>query len=411
MLASLFEWLDVVTGGNQFATAGIVTTLTVSATYMLKTLPVKLFELIKKQLMTSLTVNNTTYMDRIMFLQLNELMHSGTAAGFTRTFSVLSRWDDNGKLKISLGIGYGNHLTVYRGRLLLVRKETLDSSGGDLLKEQITVIKLGRSRSLFDSLVEDLRNHDHSDEIAVYDFKEEWRLQSHIRKNTLDDIALNPETYQFFKSEMDAFVNGADTFNRLGLSHKLTIALHGEPGTGKTSMIRALAGTYNMSVCILNLSNMSDATLLKSMLTAPKNAFIVLEDVDAATSTHDRKSLTADKDGTHFLTLSGILNALDGIQTLSGNVVFMTTNYLERLDSALLRPGRVDHIVELPYINAVTVQRYFERLYPEMDVEQVVFVDMPAKDIHDVVFRAKACHITAKNLLMKYHNQQLKQAA
>lgn len=401
MIETLFKWLDVVTLGNQFASAGIVTSIMVTLGYHARTVPLAIGRFLKRQIVTSVTANNTTYTDRTLFVKLNELLYSKSNQRFTRTFSINSCWDRQGTLVSTLGIGYGHHIAFYRGRVLFVNKMTLESSGGDLLKEQIVITKLGRSATLLVRLLDDLRNHDHADEIAIYDFREEWQLQSHIRKSTLDDIALNPETYHFFKSEIDAFVAGASEFHRLGLPHKLTVALHGEPGTGKTSIIRAIAGTYGMPVCLLNLSMLSDTSLTRAMLTAPKNALIVMEDIDAATSTNSR-DLSIETADSAFLTLSGILNALDGIQTLSGNVVFLTTNYLERLDAALLRPGRTDHIVELPYINRDTVKTYFKKLYPTLNTEIIPWIDMPAKDINSMIFQAKTDTQLVLELLTRY---------
>ena len=65
------------------------------------------------------------------------------------------------------------------------------------------------------------------------------------------------------------------------------------------------------------------------------------------------------------MTFSGLLNCLDGVGSTEERIVFMTTNYLERLDSALIRPGRVDVKTKIDYASESQVRRTFERFYPD----------------------------------------------
>lgn len=84
--------------------------------------------------------------------------------------------------------------------------------------------------------------------------------------------------------------------------------------------------------------------------------FILLEDVDAAFVSRDLFDNAQHKayEGLTRVTLSGLLNALDGVASSEERVLFMTTNYVERLDPALIRPGRVD------------VKQYFGNCTPHM---------------------------------------------
>ena len=64
------------------------------------------------------------------------------------------------------------------------------------------------------------------------------------------------------------------------------------------------------------------------------------------------------------VTFSGLLNCLDGVVSTEERIVFMTTNYLDRLDTALVRPGRVDMKVKIDYASFSQIRRTFERFYP-----------------------------------------------
>lgn len=139
------------------------------------------------------------------------------------------------------------------------------------------------------------------------------------------------------------------------------------PGSGKTSFIVALAGELDYNICILSLSDegMTDDRLAQALSVVPQRSIVLLEDIDAAfgsrltgadaggASRHRRSSLT----------FSGLLNTLDGVASSEERIIFMTTNYLERLDPALMRPGRVDSVHRLGSATRSQARRLFESFY------------------------------------------------
>lgn len=68
------------------------------------------------------------------------------------------------------------------------------------------------------------------------------------------------------------------------------------------------------------------------------------------------------------LTLSGLLNALDGVSSSEERIIFMTTNYIERLDPALIRPGRVDMKTYIGHASDDQLSRAFDRFFPRPDI-------------------------------------------
>lgn len=90
----------------------------------------------------------------------------------------------------------------------------------------------------------------------------------------------------------------------------------------------------------------------------------MLEDIDAAfVSREDNKSQKAAFEGLNRVTFSGLLNCLDGVASTEARIVFMTTNYLERLDPALIRPGRVDMKEYIGYCSATQLENMYLRFY------------------------------------------------
>ena len=91
---------------------------------------------------------------------------------------------------------------------------------------------------------------------------------------------------------------------------------------------------YNICVLNLNERSLTDDKLAYLLATLPPRSLLLLEDVDAAFQQRDARAAT--------LTFSGLLNALDGVASTEERVICMTTNHIDRLDPALIRPGRVD---------------------------------------------------------------------
>jgi len=173
--------------------------------------------------------------------------------------------------------------------------------------------------------------------------------------------------------------------------------LYGTPGSGKSSLIHALAGELALDIYVISLSSswMNDSTLTNLMSRIPARSILLLEDLDAAfthSTSRDSDSTGAPegkKDGAknkdedekkevkkevndqNTLSLSGLLNSLDSIQASEGRILFATTNHLERLDPALSRPGRMDVWVEFKNASKHQAEGLFRNFFPahEDDIE------------------------------------------
>lgn len=149
-------------------------------------------------------------------------------------------------------------------------------------------------------------------------------------------------------------------------------------GCGKTSFITALAGELEYSICVLNLSErgLSDDRLNHLMSIAPTQSIILLEDIDAAFTTRQETAVQKQAyDGLNRVTFSGLLNMLDGVASTEARILFMTTNYLDRLDPALIRPGRVDYKQLVDYTTPSQMKKAFINFYPDEDILADNFVN------------------------------------
>ena len=197
----------------------------------------------------------------------------------------------------------------------------------------------------------------------------DWVQFGHPRqRRPVESVVLDHGVSQSIIGDVREFIESYDWYRQRGIPYRRGYLLHGPPGCGKTSFIFALAGELEYSICVLNLSDraMGDDRLMHRLADAPENSIILLEDADAAfVSREESKETDSAFQGANRLTFSGLLNAIDGVTSTEGRIVFMTTNYIDRLDPALIRPGRVDNIQYIGHCTHYQLKEMFRKFYPE----------------------------------------------
>ena len=182
----------------------------------------------------------------------------------------------------------------------------------------------------------------------------------------LRSVIVHGDTKQQLLDDCRKFLHSEKWYIGKGIPYRRGYLLYGEPGCGKTSLITALAGALQLPIVLLPLNSkkVSDQDLMDVLSGAPRDSIILIEDVDCALgpggrrpgkvikyngkvfvdSTAAQQSSDSIAFGRHHggVTLSGLLNAIDGVAAQEGRILFMTTNHRDHLDPALIRPGRVD---------------------------------------------------------------------
>lgn len=171
----------------------------------------------------------------------------------------------------------------------------------------------------------------------------DWYRRNDLPLRDPATVKLPGDQMQRLIDDVEEFRLAEPAYNRLGIPYHRGYLLHGPPGTGKTSIARAIATHFGMDVYYLPLSDLTkDSKLLQLMSGPVPGSMLLLEDIDVLHATRDREADADSGDEKDRVSLSGLLNALDGIASPHGLLTVMTTNHLDRLDPALIRSGRVD---------------------------------------------------------------------
>lgn len=181
---------------------------------------------------------------------------------------------------------------------------------------------------------------------------------------TFETLAMDPELKKMITDDLDMFVERKEFYRRVGKAWKRGYLLYGPPGTGKSSLIAAMANYLNFDIYDLELSQMQcDSDLRKILVGTGNRSIIIVEDIDCSVEFKDREAKniggnTNNNDDNNNnnnnqprMTLSGLLNFIDGLWSSCGDerIIIFTTNHKDKLDPALLRPGRMDMHIHMSY--------------------------------------------------------------
>ena len=216
----------------------------------------------------------------------------------------------------------------------------------------------------------------------------------------IDGISENsiifPEKAEIF-GYLDAWLESETYFTACGINHKIGILLYGEPGTGKTTFAKVLATKYDLALIKFNLKDISKLISKSCFWEKLENSVVVLEDIDVLVSKRDDSVTSEDKEN-----FQALLQLLDGINSCKKTIFLATTNYIENLDSALIRDGRFDIKVEMKNFNKAEATEMCNKF--NMDSEVV---------LRNEKFPINPAFLQNKiiTLQMKEVNEKLKQKA
>lgn len=272
--------------------------------------------------------------------------------------------------------GYGRHIVKFGGAYISVNREkhnTANMNTGEP-HEILQMTTLWAHRHVFENVFSEahrLAAKANEGKTVVYSARGmDWvPLGDPRKKRPLGSVVLDEGVKESIVDDVKDFMDRQQWYVDRGIPYRRGYLLFGPPGSGKTSFIQALAGELDFSVAMINLSEMgmTDDKLAYLLTKLPKRSLLLLEDADAAFV--NRRQRDSDGYNGATVTFSGLLNALDGVAAGEERIAFLTTNHIDRLDPALIRPGRVDLMLRIGEATRFQATQMWDRFYGDVDTD------------------------------------------
>ena len=362
---------NILSGHNDFASGGLLLMLIGGLSVWLRAVPERLWHWLVGQTTMIITVKD----DDAAFIWVKEWFLEQKFLQRIRRVDLDTTLHNE---RIAMIPAPGKHWFWYGGRPFEVwfsRTEGTREQFGKRI-ESLTFRTIGRNRAFLQEFVQDVvRCHFRRQGVQsyLYTYNDGWDYVAGYSPRLLDSVVLEPGEKEHLIEDVAQFRKSKARYQRLGIPYHRGYLLHGPPGTGKTSLVSALAAHFGLSIYTLNLTDLNDRSLMNAVNQVPAKSVLLFEDIDCmkgsqARSTvgpaavQDAKEPTTPQQG---VTLSGLLNVLDGFHAPTGVLFVMTTNDFERLDAALLRPGRIDYKLYLGRASNHQKMELYRRFFPE----------------------------------------------
>lgn len=234
--------------------------------------------------------------------------------------------------------------------------------------------------------------------------RKDFESTAYLQDRNLDRLIYPDGIVKNLCNALNHFYRNPQWYADRALAYKKVICLHGPSGTGKTSLVKAIASKYKKNLLILDISQMTDDSFSSILEKTDEKTMVLIEDFDSNSSLHRRQgaedvpdvvarrnhsvSQEGDSDSNPSIvipkvelgvSLSGFLNALQGAAELNGQVIFLTTNNIDVFDPAVIRPSRVDHLIRVDKLARREIDTLVKIYYPNETIPNGTdIIDLPA---------------------------------
>jgi len=378
---------NLLTGQNQFASGGLLLMIIGGLSVYLRAVPQRIWYWFVSQTTMMITVKD----DDAAFVWVKEWF---LEQKFLRRIRRLDLDTTMRTERVALIPAPGSHWFWYGRRPFRVdffRSENTREWTARRI-ESLTFTTVGRDRAFLEHFVADVVEC-HVKRLGVqsslFTYNDGWDLVEGYAPRSLDSVILQSGEKEHLVQDIENFRKSKQRYARLGVPYHRGYLLHGPPGTGKTSLVSALAAYFRLSIYAVNLADFNDRTLMNAVNQVMPNSVLLFEDIDClksnkarvpsnprtnnGTQMRDDKENVADRNG---VTLSGLLNVLDGFYAPRNVLFVMTTNRIETRDEALLRPGRIDYKLYLGKASDRQKIELYRRFFPRAsEFEAQAFVE------------------------------------
>lgn len=374
---------------NPFMSGGLVLMLFGGILATLRKIPEKMFDWTKSRFSITVHVTSDSPVFEWLTLWLDEHPYSKKARRLNAGIERSKTFDDGGVSgsigwpRILISPAHGDHFFRYKNRFVWLNRSKLESKGAQALEkmlqqnEEYTITVIGKSQVVIRELLDDAKKVakiKQQEEERVYISRRDWweKLNGYIPR-PLESVILPEGWSDEIMTDVRTFLASKKWYEDHGIPYHRGYLFSGIPGTGKTSVIAAIGHELRMNLYSLNLGgkDMNDSDLVSLMLSVPAGCIVLFEDIDGVlpNRTGKKKSKKETTEEKNKVSLSCLLNCLDGLLANTGIVVFMTSNHPENLDPALIRPGRVDFKKDFGYAEPNQISRLFQRFYDNLSAD------------------------------------------
>lgn len=398
--------------------------------YIVRNVPLKIYAIINKRMTVKFSYPNYTY--DMMSIKKYSVIGTfyDTYGIFKKHAGVFNTTSGHSMHEYSFGERVPYHLSHnnnyyfwFNGKLGKIVKNRLESSGVYFEKEELWFTIYFGNKDDMDVVEQWLKDKSHelsnisnSGLLYLYNHKMNSddvlnKIQKTIRVKHIDSLVINTDKYGHCSTyklidDLKKFQQSKELRLQKCLTFKKTILFHGKPGTGKTSLVNVIANQLNCSIFAFN-SIEHFSKHISSKNADDEMQILLLDEVD--TYRESSKENTAGRD------LKGeLLLTLDGVDSVSNAIIILCTNHIEKLDKAILRPGRIDDIIEILYWGIDDLNSYLKYMLDGtlvFDKENYYHLDgliQPAK-IHSIVEQYNLNSSKINNEILLYFRELEKQ--
>jgi chaperone BCS1 len=388
--ASIVEYVSTQMQTNQFFSAAALASAATAALMSLKSLPLTIW----KRIRTLTEFNATVYQSDDLYYYISAWL-AENRPNKLRNVEFVTRVQDDYYEDDSPGdetplkaLPINDYFYMWRaGRLLTVSssKEKLENANSlrNAFLKSYTFSGLFAKKAITNLMneIKDQYELAAKKKCFLYTSSEYgWSKAAEVSGKALKSVVINKDLKADLLQDIRSWWDSKDWYEQRNISHKRGHLYYGPPGTGKTTLSRAIALELKMSLYSLTLDSVSEKSLKELLTTIPYGSILLMEDIDSVF--HKRKCLLKGSQ----LTFSAFLNALDGVVSLNGLFVIMTSNHIENLDPALIRPGRIDRQILISNAGRAEVVEYLSAFY-ELEFENKVFpedLSLPMSEVQNV---------------------------
>lgn len=365
--------IDIVTQQlqqSQILSGGIILMVFGGALALLRGVPASFLRWLRSSFIVSVRVTNDDPIFEWISIWMSKHPYSNRSRRMIAQSHTLhySYTDNSDDMMVSFSPAIGAHFFRYRNHLVWFHRERSDSVSLQSKKAYIETYDIrifGRRPNSIKEIIFDAKRSADAEKnglLQVYRARNGyWDRIGAQKPRYLDSVFLNEGVVDSVGKDIETFLNSQQWYHKMGIPYRRGYLFYGIPGTGKTSIVLALCGTFRLPLYILSLNEkeMDDTALSYLIMSLPVGSVILIEDIDSIFVGRGTE------DDAH-VTFSGLLNAIDGASAGSGRILCMTTNHPELLDPALIRPGRIDYRIEFGYTTSHQAATIFRRFFPDV---------------------------------------------